>query len=143
MPAFLTDEVKETLKSAIAHAEKQTSGEIAVCLTKHVKGDIYDAAKKFFADKELYKTKDRNAVLIYLAYKDHKLAILGDEGINEKVPENFWASTVEIMTSNFKEGRYAKGLEEGILKIGQELKDDFPWQEDDENEIANEIHVEH
>lgn len=141
MPAFLTDEVKKTLKEAVEKAEKQTSGEIAVCLTKHVKGDVYEAAKKFFEDKELFKTKDRNAVLIYLAYKDHKLAILGDEGINEKVPENFWESTVEIMTSNFKTGNYAKGLEEGILKIGEKLKDDFPWQEDDVNELSDEIHV--
>ena len=142
MPAFLTNEVKEVLKSAIASAEKQTSGEIAVCLKKSIKGDIYDEAKKFFDEKELYKTKDRNAVLVFLAYKDHKLAILGDEGINAKVPENFWESTVEIMTSNFKEGRYAEGLEKGILKIGEELKNDFPWQEDDQNEIADEIHVE-
>ena len=142
MPAFLTNEVKEVLKSAIASAEEQTSGEIAVCLKKSIKGDIYEEAKKFFDEKELYKTKDRNAVLVFLAYKDHKLAILGDEGINAKVPENFWESTVEIMTSNFKEGRYAEGLEKGILKIGEELKHDFPWQEDDKNEIADEIHVE-
>ena len=143
MPAFLTDEVKKTLKEAIEHAEKQTSGEIAVCLTKHVKKDVYETAKKFFDDKKLYKTKDRNAVLIYLAYQDHKLAILGDEGINKKVPADFWDSTVELMTSNFKEGHYAKGLKEGILKIGEKLKADFPWQEDDKNEISDEIHVEH
>lgn len=142
MPAFLTNEVKEVLKSAIAKAEKQTSGEIAVCLKKYVKGDVYEAAKKFFDEKELYKTKDRNAVLVFLAYKDHKLAILGDQGINAKVPKDFWQSTVEIMTSNFKEGKYAEGLEKGILKIGEELKHDFPWQEDDVNEIADEIHVE-
>lgn len=142
MAAFLTEEVKETLKRAIASAENQTSGEIVVSLVKHCKGDVFEEAKKFFDEKGLYKTKERNAVLVYLAYKDHKLAILGDEGINQKVPEDFWDSTVEIMTSNFKEGRYAKGLEEGILKIGEELKHDFPWQEDDENEIADEIHVE-
>lgn len=142
MAAFLTEEVKETLKRAIASAENQTSGEIVVSLVKHCKGDVFEEAKKFFDNKGLYKTKERNAVLVYLAYKDHKLAILGDEGINQKVPEDFWDSTVEIMTSNFKEGKYAKGLEEGILKIGEELKHDFPWQEDDENEIPDEIHVE-
>jgi len=142
MPKFLTSEVKGVLKSAVESAEKQTSGEIAVCLKKRIKGDVFDAAKKFFDEKELYKTKDRNAVLVFLAYEDHKLAILGDEGINAKVPDGFWDSTVEIMTSNFKEGRYAEGLEKGILNIGEELKRDFPWQEDDVNELADDIHVE-
>jgi uncharacterized membrane protein len=143
MAKFLTEEVKNTLKNAVEKAEKLTSAEIAICVCKKTNGDAYDAAEKFFNEKELFKTKERNAVLIFLAYNSHKLAILGDEGINSKVPENFWADTIEIITSQFKLGDYALGLEKGILNIGQELAQFFPWTENDENELDDEIHIEH
>ena len=140
MAKFLTEEVKKTLKEAVENAEKQTSAEIAVSVTAKTSGDVFEAAKKFFNEKELFKTKDRNAVLVFLSYKDQKLAILGDEGIDQKVPENFWAETVSVMTSEFREGNYPAGLEKGILKIGEQLAEFFPWTEDDENELSNEIH---
>ena len=142
MAKFLKEEDKKTLIDAVKEAENQTSGEIVVSIVKHVKGDIYAHAQSEFIAKGIDKTKDRNGVLVLVAYKDHKLVILGDEGINEKVPDDFWQETVSLMTTHFKEGEHVLGLKEGILHIGVKLKEYFPWQDDDENELEDEIHVE-
>jgi len=77
--------------------------------------------------------------LFYLAIADHKFAILGDAGINQKVPENFWEEIKEEMTASFKEGKFTEGLSTGIKKAGEQLKHHFPWQEDDVNELSDEI----
>ncbi len=87
----------------------------------------------------MHKTELRNGVLFYLAVKDQKFAILGDAGINVKVPDNFWDDIKEHMLLNFKDSKYAKGLEEGIKMAGEQLKKHFPFQSDDVNELSDEI----
>ena len=81
----------------------------------------------------------RNGVLFYVAVESKKFAILGDEGINNKVPENFWDSEKELAFSYFKKNAYSKGLELAILEVGKKLKEYFPYQSDDTNELSNEI----
>ena len=78
-------------------------------------------------------------VLFYLAVTDHKFAILGDAGINAKVPENFWDEIKETVIAGFKEGKYADGLSTGIQMAGEKLKAEFPYASDDKNELSNEI----
>ena len=78
-------------------------------------------------------------VLIYLAVEDRKLAILGDAGINLKVPKGFWDSIRDVMITNFKEGEFAKGLSEGIKMTGVQLKEHYPYEADDQNELSDEI----
>ena len=53
-------------------------------------------------------TERRNGVLIYIAVKSKKFAILGDEEINNKVPKNFWHSEKKLMLSHFKKGEFSK-----------------------------------
>ena len=85
------------------------------------------------------QTELRNGVLIYLAIKDHKFAIIGDSGINQLVAADFWNETKETMLSLFKEGKFADGLSKGILMAGEQLKANFPYQSDDVNELSDEI----
>jgi uncharacterized membrane protein len=87
----------------------------------------------------MQETAERNAVLIYIAMKNHKLAIVGDEGINAKVPQGFWEDEKNLMIAHFKEGNYASGLEEGIRLVGEQLKLYFPAIEGDKNELSDEI----
>ena len=103
---------------------------------------MYDVAKQFFLKKRLDRTRDRNAVLILLGFRSRKLAVLGDEGINEQVPDDFWDSIITEMTSRFREDDYIGGLEAGILEIGNKLQHFFPYRDDDVNELSNEIHIE-
>ena len=136
---YFTEENKLQIVSAIRVAETNTSGEIRVHIEKNCKEDVLDRAAYWFEQLDMHKTKLRNGVLFYLAVEDHKFAILGDAGINQKVPSDFWEETKELVISKFKEGSYAEGLAAGIIKAGEQLKQHFPFKSDDVNELSNEI----
>ncbi len=136
---FLSKGEEQEIIEAIRTAEKNTSGEIRVHLEAHTDDDHYNRALEVFYQLEMDKTKDQNGVLIYVAVEDHKFVICGDKGINDVVPNDFWNTTKDVMQSHFKKGNFKQGLVEGVLKAGEELKGHFPWQEDDENELSNEI----
>ncbi len=134
-----TEEEKKRIVNAIKEAEKNTSGEIQVHLENHCKEDVMDHAAYIFKTLKMHKTELRNGVLFYMAIKDHKFAILGDAGINNKVPENFWDDIKEHMLAHFKNGDLTAGLSEGIKMAGEQLAAHFPYQKDDENELPDEI----
>lgn len=136
---YFTEKNKLQITNAIRVAETNTSGEIRVHIEKHCKGDVLDQAAYVFEKLEIHKTELRNGVLFYLAIEDHKFAILGDAGINQKVADDFWESIKEEMLVKFKEGMYSEGLAEGIIKAGEQLKVHFPYQKDDVNELSDEI----
>jgi uncharacterized membrane protein len=87
----------------------------------------------------MHKTKERNGVMFYLAINQRKFAILGDVGINNKVPADFWDNVRDLVLSHFKQNNFALGLKEGILLAGQKLKEHFPYKTDDKNELSNSI----
>src|SRR6478736_522858 len=137
--SFLTPEEETAVVEAIQIAEKNTSGEIRVHLEKSTTIAPMERAIAVFNQLEMYKTKDANGVLIYVATEDHKFAICGDKGINNVVPLDFWESTKEIIRSDFKKGNYKQGLIDGILEAGNVLKKYFPYCADDNDELSNEI----
>lgn len=136
---FFTASDQEKIVQAIKEAELNTSGEVRVHIDKTCKEDVLDRAAYWFAKLDMHKTEQRNGVLFYLATSDRKFAIIGDAGINAKVPANFWDETKEIMLSHFKEGHFTEGLSEGIKMSGHQLKTHFPYQKDDVNELSDEI----
>ncbi len=137
--SYFTEENKLEITNAIRVAETNTSGEIRVHIEKHCKENVLDRAAYIFEKLEMHKTKLRNGVLFYVALEDQKFAILGDAGINQKVPENFWDEIKELVIGKFKEKMYTTALSEGILKAGEQLKLHFPYQKDDVNELSDEI----
>ncbi|MGJ3235228.1 TPM domain-containing protein [Marivirga sp.] len=134
-----TEEEKKTIVNAIKAAELETSGEIQVHLENHCKEDVLDHAAHIFKTLKMHKTELRNGVLFYMAIKDHKFAILGDVGINQKVPENFWDDIKEHMMAHFKKGNLTAGLSEGIKMARDQLAAHFPFKKDDANELPDEI----
>lgn len=136
---FFTEQEKKQITDAIKAAERNTSGEIRVHVEGRCKDDVLDCAAYWFEQLKMHQTAERNGVLFYLAVTDRKFAILGDAGINAKVPDDFWEATKELMLSRFKEGRFADGLSEGILMAGDQLKEHFPHQDDDVNELSDDI----
>ncbi len=136
---FFTDEQKKQITDAIKSAELNTSGEIRLHVEGSCKGDVLDCAAYWFEKLDMHKTAARNGVLFYLSVNDHKFAILGDAGINAKVPDDFWEKIKEHMLGKFKEGLFADGLSEGIMMAGEQLKTHFPYQKDDVNELSDEI----
>ncbi|RRO21893.1 TPM domain-containing protein [Flavobacteriaceae bacterium 14752] len=132
------DEVE--IVDAIKAGEKQTSGEIRLHIEmKCPVADAYDRALGVFEELNMHKTDLANGILLYVALEDHKLVLCGDKGINEKVGQGFWESTVEIITSHFKKNQYKEGLVKGIAEVGQKLKQYFPYQSDDANELKDDI----
>lgn len=136
---YFTEEDKLQVKNAIRVAETNTSGEIRVHVEKFCKDEVLDHAAYIFEKLEMHKTKLRNGVLFFLAMEDRKFAILGDAGINQKVPENFWDEITSGVIKKLKVGKFAEGISEGIIKAGEQLKKHFPYQDDDVNELSDEI----
>ncbi len=137
--AFIGKENEKLIARAIEEAENQTSGEIRVHIESRCREEVLDRAAWLFKKLDMDQTKDRNGVLIYLSVNDRKFAILGDSGINNVVPEGFWDEIKEMMISYFTKGEFATGLIYGIGKAGEQLKQYFPWQTDDVNELSDEI----
>ncbi len=136
---FFSKEEQKQIVAAIQAAEKETSGEIRLHLESHCKGDPLQRAIVLFQKLKMHETKLRNGTLIYLAVKDRKFAIFGDEGINKVVPENFWEDVKEVMREKFTQDNFLEGILEGIQRIGEKLKAFFPYQQDDVNELTDEI----
>jgi uncharacterized membrane protein len=136
---FLTAEQEQLLIEAIKISEKNTSGEIRVHIEENTEKPPLERALEVFRFLKMDITEHRNGVLIYIAVKSKKFAILGDEGINNKVPKNFWHSEKELMLSYFKKGEFSKGIELAILEVGEKLKEFFPYKSNDTNELSDEI----
>lgn len=124
---------------AVKQAEKNTSGEIRVHIENHTKKDILDRAADVFALLKMHKTEQRNGVLFYLALNDKEFAVLGDAGINAVVPKDFWESIKDEMVKHFAQNDFTQGLITGITMAGVKLKEHFPYQTDDVNELPDEI----
>ena len=137
--SFFTKEEQQKIVAAIKEAELNTSGEIRVHIENHCKEEALERAAEVFYDLKMDRTAARNGILFYLAVKDHKFAIIGDEGINREVEHDFWNDIKDEIISNFKENKFAEGLIAGILKCGDKLKKYFPYQNDDVNELSDEI----
>lgn len=137
--SFFTKEEKEMLLSAVKEAEKDTSGEIRIHIETSCKDNVLERAAFIFKKLGMEKTAERNGVLFYLAVQDRKFAILGDSGIHAKVPEGFWDCISQLLTKNFKEGKFTEGLSEGIILAGKQLQKHFPYTKDDVNELSDEI----
>lgn len=136
---FFTQSQKESIQSAISNAELNTSGEIRVHIDNQCAVDPVEKAIEVFEKLKMHETDLRNGVLIYVAVHDHKLAIVGDQGINDAVADNFWDEIKNNLIESFKKGLYAEGLSDGINAAGMQLKAHFPYQSDDMNELSNEI----
>ena len=136
---FLTSNQEEEIIDAIRIAEKNTSGEIRVHIEKCTEKDALERAKEVFHFLNMDETEKHNGVLFYLAVEDKKFSILGDKGINDAVPETFWINVRDLVLDKFKNGDYANGLKLGIIEAGNKLKQFFPYQKNDNNELQDSI----
>lgn len=138
---LLSKPQQEQLMQAIRMAEQRTSGEVRVFLERRCRYvDAADRAAEIFFAHAMQQTAQRNAVLIYLATKDHQVAIWGDEGIYQKLGTEFWKSRVQEMLGLFSKGDYLNGLLQCVEAIGEALHLHFPFdRKTDSNELSDEI----
>lgn len=132
---------EEEVKAAIRQAELKTSGEIRLHVEPACEGDAYERALEVFGIEGMHKTKERNAILFYLAVNSRKFAIVGDEGIHAKVKEEFWMTIRDVIQENFRHDSFVPGLVKGIEMAGEKLAIHFPWREGDSNELSDDISI--
>ncbi len=136
---FFSEQDQDDLRQAIMMAELDTSGEIRVHIENSCTGNVMDRAAFIFKQLEMHQTKLRNGVLIYLAIKNKRFAIIGDSGIHQIVKEEFWDDVKQKMHLHFREGKYMDGLCHAIHAVGEKLKTHFPYQRNDINELPDEV----
>lgn len=139
MNDFLSADDEKAIVEAIQQAEKNTSGEIRVHIEKTSEKPPLERAQEVFFVLGMEATTARNGVLFYVGVKDRSFAIIGDEGIDKAVENDFWDCTKDVVIGHFKENRFAQGLTEGILRAGERLKTYFPYADDDKNELPDTI----
>jgi uncharacterized membrane protein len=136
---FFNPQEQQLLIDAITKAELRTSGEIRLHLENFCFGNEVKKAQKVFTRLKMHQTQERNGVLIYIATFSRKIAIIGDEGIHQKLGEQFWKALVEKLIRQFQSNKKAGALAECILECGEQLGKFFPRSSDDKNELSNAI----
>ena len=150
---FLTAAERKQVAQAIGEAELRSSGEIRVHLEDHIEDDVLDHAAFVFEELGMHKTAERSGVLIYVCVADRKVAVIGDKGINERVPANFWNDVLAVLQEHFSAGRRAptgaaavagggrraEGLCEAVRMVGEKVIQFFPRRADDRDELSNEV----
>jgi uncharacterized membrane protein len=138
---FFSAEEKEKILSAIQKAEQTTSGEVRLYVERRCRFvDAIDRAAEVFYSLKMEQTVNRNATLVYVAFKDRQMAVFGDQGIYEKTGKEFWNDAVKKMVTHFNKENYAQGIVEVIEQIGEALSYHFPYDAaTDKNELPDDI----
>ncbi len=136
---FFNEQEEQLILKAIRDAENKTSGEIRVHVTPNIQKTVLDDAALWFNKLNMHETSNSNGVLIFLAYEDKEFAIIGDSGINNKVPTDFWENIKSQMQIDFKESLFCEGIIRAIEKTGEQLKSFFPITSNDKNELNDNV----
>lgn len=128
-----------SLVEAIQTAEDHSTGEIRIHIDSNTEGNNAEIAFEIFKRLCKNQTAGRNAVLFHVNFEQHYLTIIGDEGIHEKVHQNFWDRMHDRITAEFSKGNFHDGLKNAVLETGLELKKHFPVSGENPNELPNEI----
>ncbi len=128
------------VRTAIEAAERMTSGEIRVSVSRFFWGSVRRVGGRAFVRLGMTATKDRNAILFFIVPSRHRFVVLGDEGIHAKVGQKFWDSVAAAMAEDFRKGAFTEGLIGGIKEAGARLAAHFPYDAaTDRNELPDDI----
>jgi uncharacterized membrane protein len=130
---------QQRIVTAVRAAEQRTSAEIKVHAEHKSGPDPQKRAAEVWNELGLISTKERNAVLIYVAVHDRRFAFVADKGIGEDPGSAFWKDASDKMTLAFRRGAFGDGIVAAIQSIADRLSKRFPRKADDRDEIDNEI----
>ncbi|MBP9903495.1 MAG: TPM domain-containing protein [Verrucomicrobia bacterium] len=136
---FIEQLRENEIVAAIRAAERETSGELRVFISRESVSDPVVAAQKEFTRLGMEKTRERNAVLIYLAPGRRKFAVIGDCGVHARCGDAFWVELARSMTAHFRAAEFTEGIVQGILRAGELLAEHFPRRPDDANELPDRV----
>ena len=136
---FLNQLRHDDIVEAVRHAEAKTSGEIRVFISHKNVEDAVATAQKAFLRMGMDKTRHRNAVLIFVAPKAHKFAVVGDEAVHQKCGDVFWQALAKAMSDYFKKAEFNQGILHGVQKAGELLAAHFPLNPGEKHELSDEV----
>ena len=136
---FFSQLEHDEIVGAIREAESKMCGEIRVFVSRKEPEDAVAAAQLRFEKLGMTKTKERNGVLIYVAPRVRKFAIIGDVAIHRKCGDGFWKEVAHEMTGHFRKGEFTQGIVHAIRRAGGLMAKHFPRHEGDKNELSDEI----
>ena len=137
---FLSRLDHDRIVQAIKAAEAQTSGEIRVYVQRgRIEDDPLVAAQRRFQELGMQKTRERNAVLIFVAPRAQKFAVIGDEAVHQKCGAEFWQQLVDAMRHHFQKENFTEALVKAIEDTGYLLASHFTTTPDDRDELPDEI----
>jgi len=136
---FLNQIRNDAIVTAIRAAESKTSGEIRVFISNKKIEDPVIAAQKIFEKLGMTKTSERNGVLIFVAPRPQKFAVIGDSGVHKLCGESFWQEVANEMTGHFRRSEFTQGIIHGIHKAGELLAKHFPRKSTDTNQLPDRV----
>jgi uncharacterized membrane protein len=137
---FLSRLDHKRIVQAIKKAEGRTSGQVRVFVQRgEFEDDALPRAERKFMQLGMQKTRDRNAVLIFVAPRAHKYALFGDVGVHEKCGHEFWQKVVGNMRSHFQNQEFDRAIIHAINEVGKVLSAHFPRTADTINELPDEV----
>lgn len=143
---ILSDVELEKISEEIKAQETKTSGELKVSIKKgrnffEKKKPIRELAIREFHRLGMMNTRDRSGILFFLLLKDREFYILPDEGITNKLPQNFWDELAKSTEEFFRNKNFYDGIVYVIRKCGQVLSEHFPRKPDDVDELSNKVEI--
>ena len=124
--------------SAIKEAEGKTSGEIRIFIDRtDVREDPLAFAEKKFLQLGMHKTAERNAILILVAPRSQKFAVVGDEGVHKQCGPGFWQQMVADMGVHFQQEEFTDAIVLAIERAGDLLARYVPRKHDDRNGLPD------
>jgi uncharacterized membrane protein len=136
---FLSRLEHDEIVKAIGQAEEKTSGEIRIFISHKEPEDAVAAAQKAFLRLGMHKTKEKNGVLIFVAPRARKFAIIGDEAVHARCGDEFWKEVSEEISTHFRKGEFSGGMLHGIKRAGKLLAEHFPRHPGDKNQLSDDI----
>src|SRR5438552_2562888 len=139
MASYFSQFDSDRIVAAIGEAERKSSGEIRVHVTRRIPKNLEERAEKRFHGLRMSRTADRNGVLIYIAPRARRFRILGDIAIHEKCGGDFWKEVAAVMEGHFRKGDFTEGVVQGVARVGEVLARHFPRSAKDKDELPNTI----
>jgi putative membrane protein len=109
-------------------------------IAKHrITDAVHSRGLAAFTAHGLHHTKAHTGILLLVSLLEHRVVVLADRGINEKVPPGTWDEVVQMLTAGLKSGNGCDAFCRAIQRCGAILAQHFPRSADDVDELANKL----
>jgi putative membrane protein len=107
---------------------------------KTLRRRVVQRATEAFLAEEVFRTRDRSGILIFLSLMEHEVVVMGDAGITAKVEQSRWDEIAKVIVDGMKAGKPTQAITEAILKSGALLlSHGLTRRADDADELADRL----